>query len=158
MERKALKEPIEPKKECEDPISAYIWFQLHNNIHVELTSVEHKHILKLIRLHIFSVAECPNTRTSTQGSRSLKRKLSSPMRNEIQVPERSEARRQLDEAYDLLNSITERSRSVQRDECDLYGELLAKKLRKMGESMRESVMNEIDNLVYRAKRKFEIIQ
>lgn len=37
------------------------------------------------------------------------------------------------------------------DYCSLYGQLLARKLRKLDERTREIVMNDIDNLIFRAK-------
>lgn len=38
-----------------------------------------------------------------------------------------------------------------RDELDMYVELLASKLRKLDERTRDVVMNDIDNLIFRAK-------
>ncbi|CAG9787423.1 unnamed protein product [Diatraea saccharalis] len=37
------------------------------------------------------------------------------------------------------------------DECDLYAQLLAKKLRKLNEHQRDVAMHEIDNIMFRAK-------
>lgn len=41
-----------------------------------------------------------------------------------------------------------------RDSCSVYAELLAMKLREFDEFSRATVMNDIDNLMYRAKMRF----
>lgn len=41
--------------------------------------------------------------------------------------------------------------SQKLDEYDLYGQLLAKKLRKLDEHQRDVAMHEIDNIMFRAK-------
>lgn len=52
-----------------------------------------------------------------------------------------------EEAQDMKNDIEIRD----FDEYDLYGQLLAKKLRKLEEHQRDVAMHEIDNIMFRAK-------
>jgi hypothetical protein len=51
------------------------------------------------------------------------------------------------EAVSYLNNATNQD----TDECDLYSQLLAKKLRKLDEHQRDIAMHEIDNIMFRAK-------
>lgn len=41
-----------------------------------------------------------------------------------------------------------------KDECDVYGELLAIKLRNFDERTRYSLMHEIDNLIFRTRMDY----
>jgi hypothetical protein len=54
----------------------------------------------------------------------------------------------VEEAYQILRKMCERPA---KDECSLYAELLAKKLRALDENRREIVMHEISDLMFRAK-------
>ena len=54
----------------------------------------------------------------------------------------------MEEAYQILRKMCERPA---KDECSLYAELLAKKLRALDENKREIVMHEISDLMFRAK-------
>lgn len=57
--------------------------------------------------------------------------------------------RRMDEAFHILKNISDRSKPVnEKDECDIYAELLAKKLRQIDESNRLVVMHRIDNLIF----------
>jgi hypothetical protein len=51
-------------------------------------------------------------------------------------------------AYQILRNVCERP---DRDECSLYAQLLAKRLRALDENKREIVTHEINNLMFRAK-------
>lgn len=53
------------------------------------------------------------------------------------------------DAVDFLKSTTDFKKD--RDEYDLYGQLLAKKLRKLDERHRDIAMHEIDNIMFNAK-------
>ena len=59
------------------------------------------------------------------------------------------------EADDCTTESFESMKRVHEDNnedyCSLYGQLLAKKLRKLDDRTREIVMNDIDNLIFRAK-------
>lgn len=56
------------------------------------------------------------------------------------------------EALNILKSVAnESSNPTARDECDLYGDLLASKLRTLPEKSRTMLMLEIDNLYIRYK-------
>ncbi|XP_063547989.1 uncharacterized protein LOC134755372 [Cydia strobilella] len=59
------------------------------------------------------------------------------------------AKKQMDEAVTYLKKATTEKRDM--DEYDLYGQLLAKKLRKLDEHQRDVAMHEIDNIMFRAK-------
>lgn len=52
------------------------------------------------------------------------------------------------DAYNIVRNASEES---QKDECSLYTELLAIKLRKFDEDTREILMHDIDELIYRAR-------
>jgi hypothetical protein len=54
----------------------------------------------------------------------------------------------VEKSYQMLRNVCE---NRDKDECALYAELLAKKLRALDENRREIVMYEIDNLMFRAK-------
>lgn len=54
----------------------------------------------------------------------------------------------MEDAFNILKKV---SAEPSRDECSLYAELLAKKLRDFDENTRELVMLEIDNYLYRLK-------
>lgn len=58
-------------------------------------------------------------------------------------------KKQMDEAVTYLKKATSEKRDM--DEYDLYGQLLAKKLRKLDEHQRDVAMHEIDNIMFRAK-------
>lgn len=47
---------------------------------------------------------------------------------------------------------------AEMDEYDLYGQLLAKKLRKLDEHQRDLAMHEIDNVMFRAKMQTSTTQ
>jgi len=55
---------------------------------------------------------------------------------------------QMEKAYKMFKNVSEKP---DEDECSLYAELIAKKLRALDENMREIVMHEINNLMFRAK-------
>jgi hypothetical protein len=54
----------------------------------------------------------------------------------------------VEKAYQILRKMCERP---DKDECSLYAELLAKKLRALDENKRDIVMHEISDLMFRAK-------
>jgi hypothetical protein len=54
----------------------------------------------------------------------------------------------VEEAYQILRKMCERPA---KDECSLYAELLAKKLRALDDNKREIVMHEISDLLFHAK-------
>lgn len=55
----------------------------------------------------------------------------------------------VEKAYQILRNMCERP----KDECSLYAELLANKLRALDEKTREIVMHEISDLMFRAKMR-----
>jgi len=55
----------------------------------------------------------------------------------------------MEDAYNILKKV---SAEPSRDECSLYAELLANKLRALDENTRETAMHEIDNYLYGLKR------
>jgi len=56
----------------------------------------------------------------------------------------------VEEAYQILRKMCEKPA---KDECSLYAELLAQKLRALDENRREIVMHEISDLMFRATMK-----
>ncbi|XP_022183161.1 uncharacterized protein LOC111042769, partial [Myzus persicae] len=55
------------------------------------------------------------------------------------------------QAYEyLMQKQKESQKKMEKDEYDIYGALVATKLRKIDEITRQYVMNEIDNLMFRA--------
>lgn len=59
------------------------------------------------------------------------------------------AKKQMDDAVTYLKNVAAQKR--ESDECELYGRLLAKKLRKLDEHQRDVAMHEIDNIMFRAR-------
>lgn len=57
----------------------------------------------------------------------------------------------MDKAYDAL---TKRSNQKENDECEIFGQLVAKRLQKMEQTERDYVMHEIENVIYQAKLRF----
>ncbi|KAF0752008.1 Uncharacterized protein FWK35_00012629 [Aphis craccivora] len=72
---------------------------------------------------------------------SRKKKKKAKDENEIRVSQ----------AYEyLMQKQKESQKKMEKDEYDIYGALVATKLRKMDEITRQYMMNEIDNLMFRA--------
>jgi hypothetical protein len=65
--------------------------------------------------------------------------------------EKDENETRVSQAYEyLMQKQKESQKKTEKDEYDIYGALVATKLRKMDEITRQYVMNEIDNLMFRA--------
>ncbi|XP_043269097.1 uncharacterized protein [Venturia canescens] len=58
----------------------------------------------------------------------------------------------MDQTISPVNSIVSQKQNCEDDECDLYGKLIAKKLRKISEKDRQEIMYEIDGLLIRKTR------
>lgn len=67
-------------------------------------------------------------------------------------PELREAENQMKEAFTMLKNVASKNDDEKEDECDLYGKILAKKLRKLPEFEREFLMHDIDGMVLNAMR------
>lgn len=59
------------------------------------------------------------------------------------------AKNEMDDVTDYLKGVSEFKKDM--DEYELYGQLLAKKLRKLDERQRDIAMHEIDNIMFNAK-------
>lgn len=59
----------------------------------------------------------------------------------------------MEEAYQILKKVAVSSESTTPDECSLYGELLATKLRSLDATNRELAMLEIDQLMFRLRHQ-----
>lgn len=59
-------------------------------------------------------------------------------------------RQRMDEAFSILKTSAQKEDNI-KDDCDIYGELLATKLRKMDERTRDIAMNRIDNMIFEIK-------
>ncbi|KAF6213783.1 hypothetical protein GE061_011505 [Apolygus lucorum] len=59
----------------------------------------------------------------------------------------SEAQRKIDDSFDSTSNCVLIKRSVEEDECEVYAKLLAKRLRKYPERMRDRIMYKIDGLL-----------
>lgn len=57
-----------------------------------------------------------------------------------------EAQKKINESFDTLNQVL-KVKKVDEDECDVYAKLLAKKLRKYPERMRDQIMYKIDGFL-----------
>ncbi|KAG8230273.1 hypothetical protein J437_LFUL009446 [Ladona fulva] len=60
---------------------------------------------------------------------------------------RDSMKRRVNEAYKIVKAVR---RKHHKDDCALFGELLANKLRRLHQRTRDIVMNDIDNLIFRA--------
>lgn len=78
----------------------------------------------------------------------VKRQSSTP-------PEVQEASRQMKSAFSTLNTILNNKKNETEDECDLFGKLLAKKLKKFSEIERQELMYEIDTMMINKLRYSE---
>ncbi|XP_072391606.1 uncharacterized protein [Diabrotica undecimpunctata] len=56
----------------------------------------------------------------------------------------------MEKAYDILQKT---SQLRERDECDLFGELVAKRLRALEQQERDSLMHVMENMMYQAKMR-----
>ncbi|RXG72515.1 hypothetical protein Avbf_01446 [Armadillidium vulgare] len=61
----------------------------------------------------------------------------------------SKIQMRIDEAYSLLRPLVHSKNK--RDDCEVYGELVAMKLRKLDDTTRDIAMNKIDNLLFEMK-------
>ncbi|KAF5305546.1 hypothetical protein FQA39_LY01637 [Lamprigera yunnana] len=75
----------------------------------------------------------------------LKRRAKDP-------PELAEAGREMSNAFSTLNKVLNKKVATQDDECELYGRLLAIKLKKNPENEQEEIMLEIDNMIMNRRR------
>lgn len=62
----------------------------------------------------------------------------------------------MEEAYQILKKVAKPSESTTPDECSLYGELLATKLRSLDATSRGLAMLEIDRLLFRLRQQQNI--
>lgn len=65
--------------------------------------------------------------------------------------------RRMEEAFSILKDASEKANKEKKDECDLYAELIAKKLRKFNEQQREEIMLEFDIMLYTKRCKINNI-
>ncbi|XP_048006247.1 uncharacterized protein LOC125241694 [Leguminivora glycinivorella] len=80
----------------------------------------------------------------------LKRRSKNPL-------ELSEANREMKNAFNTLNKALEKNTRHEEDDCDLYGKLLAAKLRKFPDNEREDIMLEIDSMVMKRRRNIQTV-
>lgn len=76
-----------------------------------------------------------------------------------QVPRESELQEssnQMEQTLSSINSILSQKQSREDDECDLYGKLIAKKLRKISEKERQEIMYDIDGLLINRTRRSNV--
>lgn len=83
--------------------------------------------------------------TAGSSSHSTNRRRANP-------PELAEAGKQMQQAFGMLKDVTSR-KPLEEDECDLYGKMIAKKLRKIPEHERDTVMYELDGFLLERTRK-----
>lgn len=57
----------------------------------------------------------------------------------------------MEKAYDVL---TKKPQQKEKDECEIFGQLIAKRLQQMEQNGRDFVMHEIENIMYHAKLRF----
>jgi hypothetical protein len=81
-----------------------------------------------------------------------KKNNADPLNEEISLHSTHDVQLQqrMDEAFTILERDTQKE-DKKRDECDIYAELVATKLRKMDERTRDIAMNKIDNLLFDLK-------
>lgn len=74
-------------------------------------------------------------------------------------PELAEASKQMTNAFSTLNQVLNNTNTAKDDDCELYGRLLATKLRKFSEVVREDIMLEIDTLLINRRRvKYQLVK
>lgn len=76
-------------------------------------------------------------------------KSASPCQKNKNNSDLNYAKKRMDEAVTYLKNAG--GAQNEKDEYELYGQLLAKKLRKLDEHQRDLAMHEIDNVMFRAK-------
>ena len=84
-------------------------------------------------------SEPPNRNPETISTSSRKR------RN----PELTQAKKQMDQAFNMISNISARR---EPNQVDLFCELLSKKIKKFNEASQEEIMDEIDALMFNKKR------
>lgn len=100
---------------------------------------------------------CETPRQEPENTPSARQQVNSQQtfRRRQNPPELQEAGNQMREAFTMLQNVVAKKTKVnekEEDECDLYGKILAKKLKKLPEEERELVMYEIDGLLLNRRR------
>lgn len=73
-----------------------------------------------------------------------------PKRRRNNPPELREAESQMKEAFSMLKAVVAKKDDEKEDECELYGKMLASKLRKLPELERDFLMHNINGMVINA--------
>lgn len=73
-----------------------------------------------------------------------------PLEKKKKTDQDETLRQKVNAAFSILKTSTQKEYR-KRDDCDIYGELLAEKLRKMDERTRDIAMNRIDNMLFEMK-------
>lgn len=102
----------------------------------------------------------PETSTSSDfvtesRSAALQEAESSAVRRRHHSLEVPDAKRQMKDVFSLLNGIiAERASVKEDDEYDLYGKLIAKRIRKLPEHERDFIMHDIDGIFIKRHHKY----
>lgn len=94
--------------------------------------------------------EIPSTSVEN-GESIFKSRISLGKRKKRKLQMMTNIENRMVEAYKVLKTFSKTETTVP-DECSLYAELLAKKLRALDENTREIAMLQIDHLIYRLKQ------
>ncbi len=76
-----------------------------------------------------------------------------PFIKKQKLEESDELESKVNDTYSILQSTVQTPVPKEKDICDIYGELIAAKLKAMDENSREICMNRIDNLLFKMKYK-----
>lgn len=94
--------------------------------------------------------------SGNQGSLSSEQtpRMITSKRRQHNPPELQQAKKQMDEAFNILKSIAQPTYHDDEDECSIFGKLVAKKMRTLTEERRDLMMIKINQLFYDERQEY----
>lgn len=98
--------------------------------------------------------ETPSDARSNTEPKDMNIKIPVQRRRSVKPPELEKADKEMSKAFNALNQaiLNKDQQNKKEDDCDLYGRLLANKLRKYSDNERQEIMYEIDGLLLKRRR------
>ncbi|XP_028173206.1 uncharacterized protein LOC114362137 [Ostrinia furnacalis] len=98
--------------------------------------------------------ENPSDARNNTEPKDMNIKIPVQRRRSVKPPELEKADKKMSKAFNTLNQaiLNKDQQNKKEDDCDLYGRLLASKLRKYSDNERQEIMYEIDGLLLKRRR------
>ncbi|KAH9642782.1 hypothetical protein HF086_010435 [Spodoptera exigua] len=98
--------------------------------------------------------ETPSDARSNTETKDMNIKIPVQRRRSVKPPELEKADKEMSKAFNTLNQaiLNKDQQNKKEDDCDLYGRLLANKLRKYSDNERQDIMYDIDGLLLKRRR------